>query len=161
MMSEKEIKLIDYLIESIKPEVCLEWGAGNSTIYFPKKHNCIKSWLAVEHNENYVKYLKDKVSNKVKINTFIIESDPYYIDCIEENKYDFILIDGLYREECLEKAMKVAKQDALILLHDSGRKEYQAFIKKYEGEELCEGEILQRDGFYAHRGLTRFIKYED
>ena len=63
MMSEKEIEIIDRLIEERQPKYCLEWGSGNSTVYFPKKHKCIKSWLSVEHNGHYPEYLKDKIES--------------------------------------------------------------------------------------------------
>ncbi len=66
MMSDKEIDIIDNLIEELKPRTVLEWGSGNSTIYFPKR-NCIEKWLSVEHNGHYVEYLKDKILDKVTL----------------------------------------------------------------------------------------------
>lgn len=160
MMSKEEVEIIDKLIEERQPKYCLEWGVGNSTVYFPKKHRCIKLWLSIEHNGHYIDYFKDKVSD----NTTMIWIDNVdkvsYPDCVKMNseKYDFILIDGNQREECLEVAYKVAKKGAIILLHDSGRQAYKKFIEKYNHKKLSDGEIPDGKGFYAHRGLTLFIK---
>lgn len=158
MMSEKEVAIIDKLIEERKPERCLEWGSGNSTVYFPNKHKCIKSWLSIEHVGHYPDYLKNDVNNNTTI--IWITNESSYVDCVKKNgeKYDFILVDGNQREECLEIAYKIARKGAIILLHDSGRLKYKKFIDKYDNEKLSEGEIKVKGGDYAHRGLTLFGK---
>mgnify|MGYP006301380719 CR=1 FL=1 len=163
MMSDTEIKIIDSLIEKYKPKKCLEWGSGNSSIYFPNKHDCIEKWVSIEHNGHYVNYLKDKVSDKVEFmwfdNNGVNENDLYYKGIYNNIKeFDFILIDGIYREKCIDLAVNGMKETAFILLNDSGRKEYQDFIKMYCGIKISEGEISTGDGFYAHRGLTLFKK---
>lgn len=155
MMSEQEIQHIDALLVNHKPERCLEWGSGNSTAHFPR-HKFIKSWLAIEHDGNILDELESKLSDKVQ--TIWILPSHSYADCVQRShiKYDFILIDGLDRQKCLENALKVVSKDGLILLHDSGRAEYQDFIKQYKGEMLIQGEILEKDGGFAHRGLAVF-----
>lgn len=158
MMSDKEIQIIDELIEDLKPQHCLEWGAGASTIYFPQKHRCIKTWLAAEENGNYVKHLAPQVKNNTTI--IWLPKDQWYHDAVKHSRlYDFILIDGYNREGCLEVARRVISDDGIILLHDAGRGEYQAMIKEHEGEILSEGEIEAADG-YAHRGLALFRKHK-
>lgn len=154
MMSDKEIGIIDILIKEIKPESCLEWGSGNSTFYF-SRHPSIKSWLAIEHNGHYVEYL----AGKTKPNTNVIWADKeWYIDVVKLNgrKYDFILIDGQEREACLRVAHDLIKPNGIILLHDSGRIEYQDFIKLYKPRKLTDGEMPLKEGGFAHRGLTAF-----
>lgn len=154
MMSRREVEIIDNLIEERKPKVCLEWGSGNSTVYFPKKHDCIKSWFSIENNGHYVGYLKDKTLNNTNIIWVVDEND--YIDCMKEGgkKYDFILIDGRHRMRCLEIAHRIVKEDGFVLLHDSGRKEYD--VSRYKYKILCEGEKPLEEGGFAHRGLTLF-----
>ncbi len=76
MMSDKEIDIIDELIRGTEPKICLEWGSGNSTLWF-SKHKSIRSWLSVEHNGHYVEY----VSAKAKPNTQVIWADnEWYLD---------------------------------------------------------------------------------
>lgn len=154
MMSDKEIQIIDDLLQKLKPQHCLEWGSGNSTVYFSKRSS-IKSWLAIEHDGNILDYLQNKLPQKVQT-VWILEGDSY-ADCVQRShrKYDFILIDGLDREKCLQNALKIVSPNGFILLHDAGREEYQGMIKKYKGEKLCDGEIPEGE-YYAHRGLAIF-----
>ncbi len=154
MMSVAEIGIIDDLIEQLKPQVCLEWGSGNSTLWF-SRHKSIKSWLSLEHNGHYVEYMKDKMPPNVQV--VWVADNYWYVDAVklQGRRYDFILVDGEQREACLNIAHDILNPDGIILLHDSGRDEYQGFIRLYKGQQLIEGEIPQGDGF-AHRGLTLF-----
>lgn len=151
MMSDKEIAIIDNLL--LGKRHCLEWGAGGSTITFPKRHKGVM-WLAVEHNGNWVKKISPELADNANI--IWVPEDEWYVDCVKHSRlFDFILIDGLHRERCLEIARDIVSKDGVILLHDSGREEYQEFINKNNGEKLCDGEILEGD-YFAHRGLTLF-----
>lgn len=152
MMSGKEIEIIDNLIEERKPKYILEWGSGGSTMYFPK-HKCIKHWLSIEENGHFVDYLKDKVNDKTDV---IWADNEWYIDSVKlGKKYDMILVDGKYREECVEQGLQLLRGNGFLLLHDAGRKDYQDFIKKFNGRILIEGEEPY-EGFYKHRGLAIF-----
>lgn len=155
MMSDQEIRFIDNILKERKPKYCLEWGSGNSTTYFPR-HRFIKSWLAVEHDGNILDQLKPRLPNNVQT-VWILPGDSY-ADCVQRShiKYDFILIDGLDRQKCLENALKIISKDGIILLHDAGRMEYQGFISAYGGIIVSEGEKPQKGGGFAHRGLAVF-----
>ena len=158
MMAEHEVKIVNDLLRKYQPETCLEWGSGNSTIYFPKEHEFIKQWVSVEHAGQYNIYLKAKVNLK-KVILLWTPNNQWYLDCVKHQgkKYDFVLIDGIHREECLNIAHQITKEGGIILLHDTGRKEYEKFISKYLNREiLCEGDKPQKDGGFAHRGLTLF-----
>lgn len=157
MMAENEVKIIDDLIEKYKPTTCLEWGSGNSTIYFPKQHPCIVWWDAVEHDHTYLELLGDKI-DKTRTKITILPNDNLYVEFPVGKKYDFILVDGKQREACIDMAFKVANKGAIILLHDYTTKEAYPIVKKYSDRiiKLSEGELLQKDGFYAHRGLALF-----
>lgn len=154
MMADAEIAIIDALIEKYKPEVCLEWGSGNSTLWF-SKHKSIKNWLSIEHNGHYVEHMTGRIPPNVQV--IWVADNYWYVDAVklQGRRYDFILIDGEQREACLNIAHDIIKPGGIILLHDSGREEYQEFIRLYKGQKLIEGEIPQGDGF-AHRGLTLF-----
>lgn len=155
MMANHEIELIHSLLVKHKPKLCLEWGSGNSTVHFAR-HKFIKQWLSVEHNGHYLDYLQDKCPPNVQ--TLWVLPGSSYADIVQRSnrKFDFILIDGLDRAKCLENAVKIINDDGIILLHDAGRKAYEGMIKQFNGEILSEGEILENDGGYAHRGLAMF-----
>lgn len=154
MMSEHEIAIIYGLLSQYQPKLCLEWGSGVSTTVFPK-HKAVKLWLAIEHDGNILDLLHKKFPPNVQ--TMWITNEQDYADCVQRThqKFDFILIDGLDREKCLQNALKIVSKNGIILLHDAGRKDYQEFIKKHNGEMLSEGEIPDGE-FYAHRGLALF-----
>lgn len=159
MMSQQEVGIINDLLESRKPIYCLEWGSGTSTIYFPKMHaKNIRSWLSIEHNGNYVKYVAERANDNVDL--VWVPNNEWYIDCVkhQKKKYDFILIDGLFRDKCLDTVLQIAKPGAVVLLHDAGREEYQEMINSWGGQVkiLCEGEKKLNNGYYAHRGLAQF-----
>lgn len=151
MMSDAEIRILHKYLSNKKH--CLEWGSGGSTIFFPKLHSRL-NWLAVEHNGNWVKDIQPHLPNNA--NVVWVPENEWYVDCVKHSRiFDFILIDGLHRERCLEIAVNIISDDGVILLHDSGRQEYQDFIKKYKGEKLIDGEEPYR-GYYKHRGLHIF-----
>lgn len=151
MMSEKEIKIVDSLLKDKKH--CLEWGCGGSTIYFPNKHRRL-NWLSVEHNGNWVKKIEPFLPDNA--NVVWVPENEWYVDSVKHSRiFDFILIDGLHRERCLEIARQIISEDGVILLHDAGRQEYQEFIEKNKGEILIEGEEPY-EGFYKHRGIALF-----
>ncbi len=158
MMSEHEVEILDKLFESRKPEVCLEWGSGGSTIYFPNKHKFIRQWISIEHNGHYVKAIKDNVDQKRT--TVLWAHMHHYIDLVKHQarRYDFILVDGKNRAKCLAVAADLVKEDGVVILHDSGRNEYRGMIADFPGklEKLCDGQQARSDGGYAHRGLTKF-----
>lgn len=153
MMSDEEIKIIDSLLQSRKPQSCLEWGSGLSTLHF-SRHEFIQSWLSIEHNGNYVEFLR----GQTQPNTNVIWADKeWYLDSVKLNgrKYDFIFIDGNEREGCLNIAHDLIKPGGFILLHDCDRAEYQDFLKLYKHTKITRGEIPDKGGM-AHRGLALF-----
>lgn len=153
MMSKAEIVIVDNLLKELKPTYCLEWGSGGSTLYYSR---LAKHWLSVEHNGNYVKALAPDLPSNVTL--IWAPEDEWYEDCVKHSRiFDFILIDGLHRERCLEIALDIISDNGIILLHDSGRAEYQDFIKKNKGEKLIDGEEPYQ-GYFKHRGLTLFVK---
>lgn len=155
MMSEEDIDIIDRVFEEKKPKVCLEWGSGGSTIYFPRKHSCIEKWVSIEHDGKFYQYINRSVESKVELKLVKLED---YLRSAMDRKYDLILIDGLMRNECLMFSGSLLNEEGVVLLHDSGREEYQKQIKKWEGksEKLSDGEI--RVSGFAQNGIRKFWK---
>lgn len=158
MMSEQEIEIINDLLRVKQSKNCLEWGSGNSTMYFPRENSFIKKWLAIEHNKTYYELLNDKLPVNAEIK--VVESSNKYIrfPLYLDYKFDFILVDGNFRDECMEIAFQVVEKDGIILLHDAFRAGSEKILKRYKGryKKLSEGEKLLKNGFYAHRGLISF-----
>lgn len=159
MMSEEEVNIINYLLRKNKCKRCLEYGSGNSTVYFVKENPFIKEWIAVEHKKDYLELLGDKLLGTSGSIVLVCDDEayPHYPETLNK-KFDFILVDGQQREACLEVAFKVASKGAIILLHDAKRLLSAPILEKYKGKYtfISEGEVFERNGFYAHRGLALF-----
>lgn len=157
MMSDKEIEIIENLL---KPHfTCLEFGSGYSTAYFPR---FVKRWDSVEDDLGWFGKVEKMIKNEellknAEINLNYREIKPsYYI--FDYNLYDFILIDGKFRKECLELSVKNAKKEAIILLHDATRYEYFSWVNLYQHKILIEGEIPDEnnEGYFLHRGVYQY-----
>lgn len=96
-----------------------EYGSGNSTVYFAKKARSITS---VESDESWFQEVKQKLAQQKRENAQLIfccgKQD--YVGQLEKSgrKYDIIVIDGLYREECSKIAQKYLKPEGIIILDD-------------------------------------------
>lgn len=156
MMAQQEIDYIDKLLLNRRPKLCLEWGSGNSTLYFPR-HKFIELWLSVEDNGHYLDYINGSNCSS-NVQTLWILPGSSYADVVQRTnrKFDFILIDGLDREKCLDNAKKIINPGGVILLHDAGRAEYRDMIDRYGGDIIFQGEVPDGKNGYAHRGLAIF-----
>ena len=93
MMSNEEVLIINHLLQENNCKVCLEWGSGNSTVYFPKENSCVEKWISVEHNKTYYELLNDKlVKNKAVI--IVMPDRQKYVDYPKTLgiKFDFVII---------------------------------------------------------------------
>jgi len=156
MMSEAETELIKGLLNPSMS--CLEYGSGYSTAYFSK---FVKFWHSIESDKNWYKKVEEMielegVEEKVKLELKKDELDDYLK--ADLSSYDFILIDGKYRKECLDLSVKQAKKEAIIILHDAMRYEYKDWVNKYPYKKLIDGEIIDDNfiNYYKHRGIYQY-----
>ena len=153
-MAKVEYEYIRDWINNHKLKTALEWGAGSSTLWFSEQCN-VEKWTAIEHDPNYYNFLLPKINSKVDLQLKETEKD--YIEV--KGSYDFILIDGMYRDQCLQKAFKrlSSHPQARIFVHDAGRKAYKEWYGGYQHEIVYPGEGWLGDG-WDHRGLAVFPK---
>ena len=156
-MQQKDINMMDYFFDKYKPKSVLEWGCGGSTIYFPKKHDCIEWWYSMEHNLEWVTNLNGHLPKNVTVHYF---SGDYVINMITKRILtfaDFIIVDGVSRKACLEYAVEKCKDDALVFLHDSGRVDYHSWFDIFPyWKKLTDGRVpneqkggFKRDGLHV------------
>lgn len=160
-----EITCIEKLLEeqSQRKEFIniLEYGSGNSTIYFPKflKKNGVKfTWCAIENSVPWYEGVISLIeNNNLKGNTKCFLKSPTYekdkdiqetLDMSEyinfpntlDTKFDVIVVDGRKRRECLEVASKSLASKGVVILHDAEREEYYPAFKNFKngGQFACE-----------------------
>ena len=130
MMDKPEIEALRAILEEREPARVLEWGAGGSTIYWPKLYPDI-DWWSIEHNPDYAHALKGKTPPNVTL----LELDyPAYheLKAEEMGTFDLIIVDGRHRVRCLDMARDLLNPGGVAILHDAGRERY-APVRDYYG----------------------------
>lgn len=95
----------------------LEWGMGNSTLYFAAR---AKNILSIEHNKEWFDLINKNLPKNV---TAILEPvNDYDLYPLKENrKFDLIIVDGVKRKECLNTATKLLTENGLLIFDNSDR----------------------------------------
>ena len=152
-MKYQEMMIIVEILRRKKPQHCLEWGSGYSSLFFPRYLESAARWIAVEHNSDWdekIKRLNDRPNtefNLIKPNNFPWTDEHHdgaYADLkdyIEFPKslgvrFDFILIDGQARKECLTISRDILASDGIIVLHNANREYYHEALKYYRHQVL-------------------------
>jgi len=165
MMPQKDIDVIYSLIQTYKPKNVLEWGCGNSSLYF-SSCPCISSWTSIENNQSWYKKINSVCSKKVNIK-YIDTSQNYhnYINFESNKKFNLILIDGRERSQCIYRSKNIINEDGVVVLHDASRSRYHKAISSYPYHAfLTTGQASKKpntfdkeksnDGQYWHQGIA-------
>jgi hypothetical protein len=95
-----------------------EYGSGNSSLFWA---SLAKSVTSVEKDASWFEVIsKSKPSN---LNISLKEKQSEYVNFIENGNilYDLIVIDGVYRYDCAEVAVKHLSDDGFIIVDNSER----------------------------------------
>lgn len=124
-------KIKDILLGFDSPKI-FEYGSGYSTVYFPRfLINSRKgfTYTSVENNARWNQKVlklinKYDLNKSVKIN-FISDEDTYAnFPSTLTYKFDLIIIDGRFRNKCMEVAKNCLSDKGSIFLHDAEREKY-------------------------------------
>jgi precorrin-6B methylase 2 len=112
-----------------------EFGCGNSTLWWAAKG---KSVIAIEHDQNWVIKMKERLPTNAKIEFCELTTNGEYCRKTTEytNKFDIILVDGRDRVNCIKNCMQALKPGGVIILDDSHREEYQPAFRFLEENEF-------------------------
>jgi len=143
LMHEHEYKFIEkYLNNS---DTLLEWGCGNSTIYFS---DIVKNIISIEHDIDWINTLKE-VINVYDIKNINLHHIPAhfpqpipcryeqfkdYVEYVKKNKFKFtkVLIDGRARKYCAKSIWDYIDEETIVFIHDFNRPDYQKTLKYYD-----------------------------
>ena len=154
--------VIKFLQEKINTNTkILEFGSGNSTIFFSK---LTKNIFSIEHNQEWFNKIKPQLDNEV---TYILKPIDYisrppinktFYNCdtieqllgqsIPEEYFDIIIIDGIDRVNCAYGSINKLKKNGILVLDDSYRIENPASDGSYKPIKL----LVQ--GWEEHRFRT-------
>ena len=133
---------IDFLKERINKELLVfEYGAGGSSIWFAKFSKCVDS---VEHDPKWHSEVQKQTVDKKNIQVFLSPLKPKhqslnyntlafledkeeneYVNKIKETnkKYHVVVVDGLFRNNCVELAGQYLTSEGVIILDNTNRHE--------------------------------------
>jgi len=150
-MRYREIEIIEEILRNLKPRKCLEWGAGYSTIRFPKILERNAKWISIEHEHEWFLKIQDNKNSNTAL--FYIPpnkfpwTDEFGDGCYSDlkdyiefprrfGKFDFVLIDGRARADCLVESYELVKDFGVVVLHDANRKHYHQNFQLYQYQVL-------------------------
>jgi hypothetical protein len=108
---------IDFLKQlDFRGKTMLEWGSGNSSLFFSER---VKQLYSIEHDETWFNQVKDyNIFNQ----TLVYAHSDYSIKPNQFSKnFDIILIDGIEREQCSKVAVNMLNKGGMIILDNSDR----------------------------------------
>jgi predicted O-methyltransferase YrrM len=149
-MNPNEIKAIETCLSLLdKPVNALEWGSGKSTVYFSSLLPQGSSWLAVEHDPDWFREVKAKIEKHPGSCASVVHIPPDgpFVSGIDDGSfetfrnyvlaparrggsYEFILVDGRARVECMAVGWDLLKESGVMVLHDAQRQQYAPGIPK-------------------------------
>ncbi|HUB66273.1 MAG TPA: hypothetical protein VL981_02155 [Candidatus Methylacidiphilales bacterium] len=140
-MSQGAVHFLDSFIR--KEDVGIEFGSGRSTVWFGKR---VKRLISIEHDGNWASKVKETIRESGLTNVEhhhipldhpedephrqIYDPLPNYVGVI--NRYadlffDFVIVDGHYRQACIAAAVPKLKLSGILILDNSNwltRKEW-------------------------------------
>ena len=110
-----------------KSDVGLEWGSGRSTHWFASR---VAQLWSVEHDASWFEIVSRKLAtaNKRNVNYRLVNDfdhpqfREHYVAIADElaaGSLDFALVDGLYRADCVRKAIPLIKRGGLLVLDNA------------------------------------------
>ena len=143
-MRYREIDLIRELLLTRKPMNCLEFGCGYSSLYFTKYLPENARWMAIEHNKTWSERIQ-KENTRDNLHLYHVEPDnpdyhkegnyedfKAYLDFpVNHAPFDFILVDGMARNDCMKMYFNYLKDDGVLIIHDNNRSFYHDALKTF------------------------------
>lgn len=148
-MNDFEIAAIGHLLGFFSSPINgFEWGSGSSTLFLRNQSPEMSTWNSVEHNRDWYQ----KVFNTLKYHNvsnasvhYAATNLPYveggvddgdhdtfndYIHYAEKvgSNFDFMLVDGRARVECMKYGWDLLGNAGIMVLHDAQRRQYEIGI---------------------------------
>lgn len=99
-----------------KEDTGFEWGSGRSTIWFSSR---IKNIVSVEHDASWFSRVSEQLKEKEihTVDYFHIEGESYYKKIREYSEdFDFVLVDGEFRDLCALEGIKKLKKGGILII---------------------------------------------
>lgn len=135
---------LDYLSSlNLSDKIVFEYGLGASSYWWCRK---CKSLYGVDNNPEYVQAVKNATDHEAIV--WYEEYPDYALKPLTfDFKFDIIIIDGIYREECVPVALKCLKAGGM-LIYDNWMQPSVEIQSQYSQELLLsfKHNIFKQDG---------------
>lgn len=130
---DMNVKCANYIVDlASKSSIVLEWGSGGSTIAMSNslRDGCII--YSFEHDLRFYNMVNEKL-NRYNVRYTLATTKKDYVYSVKDVHYSFILVDGIYREECMKYSKNVLSWD-ILLLHDAERERYKPWMDLFSSD---------------------------
>lgn len=139
-------------MEARKPKRILEWGSGASTLWLAKMCRLL---LSVEHDPDWHhRVLGQLRARNLNAELRLCTQQRDYVTKVVADLMttppDLVLVDGIWREECLGAIKPWLDSGTIIVLHDSQVKEYQEALR------LLPQGVARKNHFGPCHGMKNF-----
>ena len=164
-MTLEEKELILKYINKFKPKKILEYGIGWSTVHF-SNFDFIENYIGIDHNKEWIDKMKIEVNKKVnlihcQINDGLMQQKEIIDSYVNQSggPFDFIFVDGCFRQTCIAYASKNLTENGFCMVHDTARTYLHVPFSNFKHYKiLTPGEINSHNDY--HQGLTILYNFE-
>jgi protein-L-isoaspartate O-methyltransferase len=95
-----------------------EFGSGMSTVWFSER---CREVVSVESNSEWYSSVVNRTKRHDNVRVVYADSKPGYLGAISEagGKFDVILIDGLYRKDCVQLARTYLNRNGMVIVDNT------------------------------------------
>lgn len=137
---------IDFLkFRNFDNKTVLEFGAGQSTLWWAQKASRV---IALEGDEDWLRRLKPEVPANADVHLVPVGSASACVDGVNriladypDMRFDVVVIDGLWRDEMIDIAARVVKDDGIVICDNA---ESFGFFEGFKSRDF------QRVDFFGH-----------
>lgn len=148
---------IAFLSARVRPQwKVLEFGAGMGTIWWSRR---VAEAHAIEHDERWADLVAGQCTARLD-HAMGTSPEAYIAPALGGGPYDVVIVDGIYRDECLDVALELVTDAGIIILDDAQRAEYRQSILKVLSRGYRSIEFHGPQPVSKHMGCTA-VFYRD
>jgi SAM-dependent methyltransferase len=166
----------------------LEWGSGGSTLWLADRLPVGATLTSIDHDPEWHSRVKERIGHRDNVRlllrpangplgrnaTIEEENSTYlqdYIQAVDGELFDVILVDGVARVSCMQQATKLLAPNGTLFLHDAHRPWYddgKAFYfehgtigscHEYPGPTLWWGGLRHEEPRYSVGALPIIVNF--
>ena len=134
----------------------LEFGSGGGTRWWARR---VRAITAIEHHAGWAAEVAASCTARV-LRAGEASAEEYTRPALATGPYEVVVVDGLFRNECLELACTLLTREGFIILDDAQRPEYAPGIAAVRAQGFRCLELHGPQPVSKHPGCTAFF-YRD